>query len=188
MNYPAASGRGIEKTNKFRAESVRLQEYDYSMEGAYFVTICTKNKKMSLGYIVRGQFRNTPQSKIIQKCWLDLPKHYPNCVLDEFVIMPNHVHSIIIINNPTVETGLKPVSTAVNSRHSLSEMVRAFKTFSAREINILQATQGQPFWQSRFYDHIIRNNYELNRIRQYIIDNPSNWEKDRNNNVENLYI
>ncbi len=173
--------------NKFHAESARLQEYDYSMEGAYFVTICTRGKEHRFGKIVNGQLLGTPQSKITQKYWLALPKHYPNCVLDEFVIMPNHVHGIIIINNPTVETGLKPVSTAVNSKHPLSEMVRAFKTFSAREINILQGTQGQPFWQSRFYDHIIRNNYELNRIRQYIIDNPFNWGKDRNN-IENLYI
>ena len=94
-----------------------------------------------------------------------------------------------------METGLKPVSTTRprkiggygKKRYSLSEIVRGFKTFSARKINELQNTQRKPFWQSRFYDHIIRNERSLNKIRKYIQQNPRIWERDKNN-IENLYM
>lgn len=159
--------------NRYRIESTRLQNYDYSNDGAYFVTICTKNRECHLGEIVNGEMTETIQGKIIRESWLDLPNHYRNCILDEFIVMPNHVHGIIFIDNDSVETGLKPVS--------LSEIMRGFKTFSARKINEYLNTQETPFWQSRFYDHIIRNENELARIREYIIDNPLKWELDENN-------
>lgn len=82
-------------------------------------------------------------------------------------------------NQTPVETGFKPVSTA--TIHGLSEIIRAFKTFTARKINNFQKTPGLPFWQQRYYDRIIRNEKELNNIRQYIIDNPKNWERDELN-------
>ena len=188
---------------KYRIPSTRLQTWDYSNDGAYFVTICTKNREYSFGTIKNEKLTETQQSKICLQCWLDLPNHYHNCILDEFTIMPDHVHGIIFIDNdlptiPAVETGLKPVSTAVSTdkpvsitkiskQYSLSEIIRGFKTFTARKINEHQNTQGQPFWQSRFYDRIIRNENELNHIREYIINNPLQWETDKNN-LENLYI
>ncbi len=108
--------------------------------------------------------------------------------------MPNHVHMIIFIENkfydnnigggtPFVETGFKPVST-VNSlikHHSISEIVRGFKTFTSRQINIIDHTPGRKFWQERFYEHVIRHEHALNNIRRYIINNPIRWERDRNN-------
>ena len=169
---------------KFKVESARLQDYNYSQEGAYFVTICTKDKKWSLGKIVNQKFLDTSQSKIVRRCWLDLPNHYPECLLDEFIIMPNHIHGIIIINRK-VETGFKPVST--QSHYSLSEIIRGFKTFSAKQINKIQSTHGKPFWQSRFYDHIIRNDESLNKIREYIAVNPQNWHNDKNNLQNFIY-
>ena len=152
------------------------------------------------------------QTEIVTECWLDLPAHYTNCVLDKLIIMPNHVHGIIIIDNEiaetglklnntivatglkpdkvvVVETGLKPVSTAgrVAKPYPLSEIIRGFKTFSTRRTNEYQNTRGKPLWQSRFYDHIIRNGEELKRIRQYIIENPLKWELEKNNH-ENLFM
>jgi REP element-mobilizing transposase RayT len=191
--------------NRYRIESTRLKDYDYSRDGAYFITICTKNREHFFGEINNLKI-NTTQAEIAEECWFDLPYHYPNCRLDEFAVMPNHVHGIIIIDNsvynPTddgceinggddtmsVETGFKPVSTMNGTkRHSLSEMIRAFKTFTARRINEIQNSKGQSFWQTRFYDRIIRNENELNRTRKYIIDNPRRWEKDRNNK-KNIFM
>ncbi len=185
---------------KYRIESTRLKDYDYSLNGAYFVTICTKNSMHLFGSIVDQKLIPNRQAGIVTECWLGFPAHYTNGVLDKFIIMPNHVHGIIIIdneiaetglklNNTIVETGLKPVSTAgrVAKPYSLSEIIRGFKTFSARRINEYQNTKGKPFWQSRFYDHIIRNVEELKRIRQYIIENPLKWELEKYNH-ENLFM
>jgi REP element-mobilizing transposase RayT len=179
--------------NKYRIESTRLKGYNYSNNGAYFVTICTQKRQYFFGSITE----NHPNKKIATQCWLDLPNHYPNCFLDVFVVMPNHVHGIIIIDNAMVETGFKPVSTAqtslkpvsttMNKKYSLSEIIRGFKTFSARKINESQNTQGTPFWQPRFYDRIIRNEKELNGAREYIMSNPFKWDLDKNN-IENLYM
>ena len=174
---------------KYRIESTRLKDYDYSRNGAYFVTICTKNSRHLFGSIVDQKLIPNRQAEVVTECWLDLPAHYTNCVLDKFIIMPNHVHGIIIMDNEIVETGLKPVSTAgrVAKSYSLSEIIRGFKTFSARKINEYQNTRGKAFWQSRFFDHIIRNREELKRIRQYIIENPLKWELEKNNH-ENLFM
>lgn len=166
--------------SKYRIKTTRLQNYDYSWDGAYFITICTKNREHFFGEIIDGLLQETESAKICRACWSDLPNHYPNCILDLFVIMPNHVHGIIFIKNFRIETGLKPVSTEPK-QYSISEIIRGFKTFTARKINDFQNTQGISFWQSRFYDHIIRNDDALDRIRQYILDNHANWEKDRNN-------
>jgi REP element-mobilizing transposase RayT len=160
---------------KYRTESTRLKEYDYSKNGAYFITICTKNREHFFGDIIDGKLLETKRSKICLACWLDLPNHYENCILDFFVIMPNHVHLIIFIENND------------DKKYPVSEIIRGFKTFTARKINDFQNTTGTPFWQSRFYDRIIRTEDELSRIRQYVQNNPANWENDRNN-VENIYM
>ena len=145
---------------KYRIDSTRLANWDYSNDGAYFITLCTNNREYYFGDIVNCELTDTIQSKISMECWLDLPNHYTNCLLDKFVIMPNHVHGVIIIDNDRhKKTGLKPVSTE-EKRYPLSEIVRGFKTFSARKINQYQNTPGRPFWQQRYYDHIIRDEDE----------------------------
>jgi len=179
--------------DKYRIESIRLPEYDYSQAGYYFITVCVKNREYKFGEMMVGKLIKTPLANIVEQCWFDLPNHFRQCILDEFIVMPNHIHGIIIINDnqttTVVETGFKPVSTMLsatlphnaNKRYSLSEMVRAFKTFSARRINELENSPGQQFWQTGFYDRIIRNESELFRIRGYIKNNPINWKIDRNN-------
>ncbi len=183
---------------RYRIESTRLPYWDYSNQGYYFITICVKNRICDLGQIVNGKMQLSPLGQIVKKCWRDLTKHYCDCRLDAFVIMPNHVHGIIRINaryncnRRPVEAGFKPASTgfALNQRHfndyptgrySVSEIIRGFKTFSARRINQHRGTLGRQFWQSRFHDHIIRNEESLYKIRMYIKNNPINWLKDRNN-------
>ncbi len=163
--------------NKYRIKSIRLQNWDYSSNGAYYITICTKNRECLFGNIVAGKMTLNDLGEIVNQCWFDLPNHYGNCKLDEFVIMPDHIHGIIIIDNDHgsihVEAGLKPAST--NKRHGLFEIVRGFKTFSSRKINKMQNLFYFQ-WQRDYFEHIIRNENELNRIRAYIINNPFKWE------------
>jgi putative transposase len=170
-------------------KSIRLKGYDYTRPGAYFVTICFHGGDRELGYIANGQIRLSPIGEIVSHAWHDLPNHYPHILLDEFMIMPNHVHGIIILaERPVVGAGLRPAPTgpaptgpAPTPCHGLSEIVRAFKSFSARRINEYRNTPGVPVWQRNYYEHIIRDDRSLNAIRQYIHSNPQNWKYDRNN-------
>ena len=163
--------------NKYRVETTRLQNWNYASDGRYFITICTNGREHIFGVVEQGIMQLNQYGRIAEQCWFDLPNHYSNLILDAFIVMPNHLHGIMIINNTAVETGLKPVSTASNG-HGIFEFVRALKTFSSRRMNELDNTPGKSRWQSRFHDHIIRNEQELHRIRRYILNNPSQWEKD----------
>ena len=133
--------------------------------------------------------------KIAEDCWNGLPKHYTNIGLDTFVIMPNHVHGIVLVGagfKPALSlnangkiihpgqtgAGLKPAPTCKN--HCLSEIVRSFKAFSFRQINKIRNSPSVPVWQRNYYEHIIRNEAELNKIREYIFNNPQSWESDEN--------
>lgn len=172
--------------------SIRLKEYDYSQAGAYFVTVCAWKKENIFGEIKNGEMLLNEYGEIVTKCWDDLPHHYHHAQLDEFVIMPNHVHGIIVIN---VGAGLKPARIDVDNKdknragfkpaptqcHGLSEIVRAFKTFSSRHVNATRNTPGVSVWQRNYFEHIIRNDRELHTIRQYIRYNPLKWDEDEEN-------
>ena len=111
-----------------------------------------------------------------------MPARFPTVSIDTFVVMPNRVHVIICMWILRVGAGLKPAPTGTRpTRHALPEIVRGFKTFSARRINESRGTIGARFWQRNYYERVIRNGEELNRVRQYIIDNPAHWEEDREN-------
>jgi REP element-mobilizing transposase RayT len=115
--------------------------------------------------------------------WNELPQHYDNIQLDEFAIMPNHMHGIIVITDPatvTVGAGFKPAPTIgiAATKHGLPEIVRALKTFSARKINEWRKTRGERLWQRNYWEHIIRNKQSYQNIANYIINNPANWEND----------
>jgi putative transposase len=157
----------------------RLREYDYSKDGHYFVTICVKNRLECLGKIYNERMIPNENGKIVIKCWDDLPNHYHNIRLDGFIMMPNHVHAIIIIKNPIVGNGFKPFPT---KKYNLSEIIRGFKTFSSRKINEQRNITDKFQWQKSFYDHIIRNEKSLNKIREYIQNNPLQWHLDVENN------
>ena len=156
--------------------------YDYSLAGMYFVTICVQKHTCLFGEIVDGEMVLNDYGKIIQTVWDKLPQHYDNIQLDEFVIMPNHIHGIIVITGDaaTVGAGFKPAPTitATPTKHGLPEIVRALKTFSARKINELRNLQGEKLWQRNYWEHIIRNEQSYQRIANYIINNPQNWNND----------
>jgi putative transposase len=164
--------------------SIRLPDYDYSQPGAYFVTIVAWQRECLFGEIADGEMRLNQFGKIVERAWFDLPKHYPHVELGTFYIMPNHVHAVIVI---TVGAGLRPAPTEpapTMARHPLSEIVRAFKSFSARRINELRKTQGIPVWQRNYYERIIRDDEEHNRIHLYIEANIDNWAMDDENPVK----
>ncbi|MCX8093838.1 MAG: transposase [Candidatus Goldbacteria bacterium] len=169
--------------NKYRVETIRLKNWDYSNDGYYFITVCTKNKIPIFGFIKNGEMILNKNGQIIKEIWEELPKHYNNIKLHEIVIMPDHIHGIIEIQNKNVETPLKGVSknciikllqpvSSKKKKYSLSEIIRGFKTFSARKINELEQKVGRTIWQERFYDHIIRNEKEYEYISEYIKNNP----------------
>jgi REP element-mobilizing transposase RayT len=160
--------------------STRLKGYDYTQAGGYFVTICTKEWVHLFGDIQNGEMIINNLGRIVQHQWLDLPKHYAGVELDDFIVMPNHFHGVIIINGIVttkrnlVGAGLKPAPTNTKN-HGLPELIRAFKTFSARKINKVNGNQAPTIWQRGYFDRVIRNVSELDRIREYIRANPENY-------------
>jgi REP element-mobilizing transposase RayT len=148
-------------------KSPRLKDYDYSQSGAYFVTICTHQRQYFFGEIRDEQMHLSIAGKIVAERWHDIPNHYPNVELDAFVVMPNHLHGIVVIHDTR----------------------DAFKTYLGRVINAYKGAvtaQGRrditsvgQVWQARYYDHIIRNEPDLQRIREYIEYNPARWEQDK---------
>jgi putative transposase len=173
---------------KFNRRSIRLKGYDYSQPGAYYITICTYQRQCLFGKVEHQEMVLNESGRIVWQCWQDLPNHYAHVCLDEFTIMPNHLHGILIlmeidppIGDPTTEmvgAGFKPAPTQNCRRHALPEIIRGFKTFSSRRVNDALTSPGAPLWQRNYYEHIIRNETELDAIRQYICQNPLNWEKD----------
>jgi len=175
-----------------RRRSIRLKGYDYSRAGAYFITICTHARACLFGEIVDGKMRLNDAGRMVQGCWDAIPKHFPDVVTDECVVMPNHIHGIVWVGKgtacrapttchvPTVEQFGKPVSG------SLPTIIRSFKSAVTKRINESHGAAGAPVWQRNYYEHIIRDDESLNQIRQYIIDNPAQWAMDRENpNREN---
>ena len=194
--------------NKYRIESKRLQSWNYSRRGSYFITICTKDRLCRFGEMENGCLTNQTNKNIVLKYWNNLPQHYHNIKLGEIVVMPDHIHFIItILNNDAVvddvsvnaihELHLQKQTCELNQQSQppqdsnprlyqrrkmlLSKIIGRLKMQVAKEINAIEQTTGQPFWQRNYYDRIIRDHREYYQIRQYIRSNPANWEKDRNN-------
>jgi putative transposase len=169
-------------SQRHRRRSIRLRGFDYSQPGAYFVTVCTKDRAPILGSVDNWQMHLNEFGSIVRECWCDLPNHYPYVQLDEFVLMPNHIHGILIIC-PDVGAGSEPAPTPpiTQKRHGLPEIIRSLKTFSARRINELRGTPDTAVWQRNYWEHIIRNGKSLDRIRAYISTNAERWHLDREN-------
>jgi REP-associated tyrosine transposase len=169
--------------------SIRLRDYDYRQNGVYFVTICTLNREHTFGDITDdGKMIANRFGDIVIECWNAILLHYPQVETDAFVLMPNHLHGIIVISDAAV--GARhvlplPTPQTATFRHplarSLSSIVGAFKSAVTKHVNILQDTPGAPLWQRNFYDQIIRNESMLHAIRQYIESNPANWAFDDEN-------
>ncbi len=173
--------------NKYRMSSARLQSWNYGWNGFYFVTICTKNRKEYFGSISDGKMELTCTGVLAYVFWHEIKNHAKNVIPGEFIIMPNHIHGILILTgNDGGRDKACLVSTAMDTnigkqrfqnqgKNTISSIVGSYKSVVSKYANRL----GYEFaWQSRFFDRIIRNRRELNRVTGYIINNPLNWNND----------
>ena len=164
-----------------------MQNFDYKNNGAYFVTVCTKKMEYRLGKIKGGKMVYSIYGKIVRKFWFNIPNHFQNVELDEFIVMPNHIHGIVILTGCRGTACRAPTNVPYRrkfskpEKNSLSTIIRSFKSAVTRQINLIQHSPGEPFWQRSFYDHIIRTKKELFKIREYIHHNPQNWDHDEEN-------
>lgn len=173
----------------YRINSNRLQYFDYSQPGSYFITICTANRCYLFGNVIQGKMMLNDIGKIVLKEWLRTQqlRNYVN--LDVVQIMPNHLHGIVTIQqrcNPCRDV-LQYVSTSTlipkpsfqSPSHSLGAIIRGFKSSTTKQIKIMKNNPNLKLWQANYHEHIIRNDEELDRIRRYIVRNPLKWEIDR---------
>jgi len=162
--------------------SVRLKEYDYSQAGAYFVTVCTHRRECLFGEVAEGKMHLSEVGMVLQAVWDKLPHRYSNTGIDVDMIMPNHFHGIITIDVGAIHESPLRMPTLTSSRRKmlLSKMLGYFKMNSAKQINQLRATPGQPVWQRNYYEHVIRNEIDLEETREYIQNNPLKWLEDEN--------
>ena len=177
--------------NKYRIDSARLASWDYSNPGLYFITICTKDRINFFGEISDNEMYLNEIGEIADKFWGDIPDHFHDVELGEFIIMPNHVHGIIIINELHQQSSQTHVETRhalslLNKtthprfrnpgKHTISSMVGSFKSAVTKSARLINIDFG---WQSRFHDHIIRSNDDYKRISNYIKYNPANWMRGK---------
>jgi len=169
---------------KYRVESARKKDWDYSLPGRYFVTICTKNKRQYFGRMIQEIMDLSLVGKYAAKCWEEIPTHHTNVGIDDFIVMPNHIHGIIVISGPERLPKLRmrgeirriPALSEIHpTAGSLGAVVGSFKS----AVTYWCKTESRDFaWHSRFHDRIIRGKNSLKAVREYIRDNPRNWHKD----------
>jgi REP element-mobilizing transposase RayT len=161
-----------------------LRAYDYAQVGAYFITIVTHKRVCLFGEIIDGGMRINRAGSIAQWTWAELPKHFRGIKTDQFVIMPNHIHGIIHITNIVVGAQhAAPAKSHVQSA-SLGAIVRSFKSAVSKRCKEQAVIPGATIWQRNYYDHVIRNENELIRIREYIATNPLRWSLDPENPLQ----
>ena len=186
--------------------SLRLKGYDYAQNGLYFITICCQDRVHWFGNVVNGEMKLNENGKIAQQCWLEIPEHFPDVTLHEFIIMPNHIHGIVeivgankyspqnIMENISPEIGANvfpdktganvfPDKTGANvysplrsPSKTIGSVVRGFKIGVMKRIR--STSDVKTIWQRNYYEHIIQNEHSFDRISEYIINNPLNWGKD----------
>jgi putative transposase len=164
-------------------QSLRLRGYDYTQCGAYFVTFCAWERRSLFGEILDGQLRLNALGSVVEEAWFVLPTHFPSVELDASVVMPNHMHGVVIIGvaaQHAAPSRPSPAKFAVTPG-SLGANVRSFKSAVTRRANELRMPFGAQLWQRNYYEHVIRNDESLDRIRQYITTNPARWELDAEN-------
>ncbi len=176
---------------KRNRRSIRLKNYDYSQSGAYFVTICTQNHICLFGDIVEGEMILNDLGRIVQEEWIKTEQLRPNVSCGKFVVMPNHFHGILIINESRrgvlqyarTSTQYAPTRQYAPTEfkspsQTIGAIVRGFKSTVTKQINQIRQTPGQKCWQRNYYEHIIRNDDDYQRINEYIENNPLKWALD----------
>ena len=167
--------------------SIRLARYDYSQDGAYFLTLCVRARLSIFGQIVDGVMQLNECGSLVASEWCRTSAIRPRVALEEFVVMPNHFHAIIAI-----EDSRRGVLSYAHPRfqspsQSLGSIVRGLKSATTTLINSMRNSPGAPVWQRNYYEHVIRNESELIRIREYIFNNPHQWSLDRENPLKGVY-
>ncbi len=179
----------------FHHRSIRPPEFDYTRSGAYYVTLVTQDRVERFGDLAGGEMRLNPLGKIVAATWNCLPAHFP-IQLDAWVIMPNHFHAILWICEDDRNVRAKHSAKAIGSGDtqpgrmprpspaagtksgSLNAIAQNFKSVTTRKVNAYLKTAGQPLWQRNYYEHVIRDDEDLDRIRLYIQTNPLYWDRD----------
>ena len=164
---------------------IRLKEYDYSQAGGYFITTCTYNREYLFGQVVNYQMMLNKTGETVKQWWLKLEDKFINVKLDNYVVMPNHIHGIIVVIEKDKVGAIHelPLQSGMMLRRQMliPKTVGYFKMNSAKYINRLRDAMGHPLWQRNYYEHVIRNENELDRITEYIQNNPLKWDLDREN-------
>jgi len=189
--------------NKHHRKSIRLKGYDYAKEGLYFITVCCQDRICLFGEVKDGKMMLNDAGKVAEECWLAIPNHFPNVVLHEHVVMPNHIHGVIEIaedkrlsstnavvrakniSPPSFEDEVQNLSSKsllggaknLSPLRTVGSIVRGFKIGVTKWMR--QNTKIYDVWHRNYYEHIIRNEQAYNNISNYIINNPTNWEKDK---------
>ncbi len=159
----------------YRIPSARATWWDYGQNGVYFITICTHNREHYFGKVIADEMQLSDIGRIASECWMQIPYYFPFVTLDAFIVMPNHVHGIIIIDKDKPSTSDTENKFQPQSQN-LASIVRGYKTgvtIKARNIH------ADFKWQPRFHEHIIRNGTSYNIIADYIVNNPLRWAKDK---------
>ena len=174
------------ENSKLDRKSIRLPNYDYTQDGAYFISLVTHNRECLLSDVVDGQLELRTIGKIVNDVWKSIPLHFPQASVDHFVIMPNHIHGIITIVGarhkvsslrrqavPLLERFGKPTSG------SIPTIIRSFKSEATRRVNIMRKSPGVKLWLRNYYEHVIRDEQGFQSIVEYILANPQNWHDDK---------
>ncbi len=176
-----------------RRRSIRLKDYDYSQPGAYFVTICTRNRERVLGEIVGGTVTLSPVVDLVQTTWLAIRHNYPGVDVDEFIVMPSHLHGIILLTGATdLGKADQDQGEAIGQARGpgptspLPDVVHRFKSLTTARYRQGVKRDGQlrssdRLWQRNYYEQVIRDDDDLDRVREYIAGNPASWDDDEYN-------
>ena len=197
------------KRDRHHRRSIRLKGYDYTSPGAYFITICTYQRQCLFGEIINGEMQLNKCGQIAAECWNEIPNHFRQTKLDNYVIMPNHIHGILVITD-TPRRGMAmpcpydrprphgrgmalpcPYGRQQDTQplikrqfgkpiaQSIPTIIGSFKSAVTKRINIVRHAKGTPVWQRNYYDHIIRDDASMQHIRHYIQNNPRSWQSDQ---------
>lgn len=161
----------------FARRSIRLRDYDYSLSGAYFVTLCAHQRQCLFGNIQDGTMCLNLLGQTIQNCWNNIPIHFSKVELDAFVVMPNHIHAIVLLTDTEEIPLQQKASSSGPKQGSLGAVIGQFKSSVTRQFKQDSGAFG-PLWQRNYYEHIVRSETALNHIRTYIDINPAKWADD----------
>jgi putative transposase len=177
--------------NKYRIDTTRLKNWDYGGIGFYFITICTQNREYYFGDIVQNdgtqnvetqnfaslpELHPNPIGKIAHQYWCEIPNHFPFVVLDEFVIMPNHVHGILYFDKPDYEFRIPQPNKFAPQSQNLASVIRGYKA-AVKKYATMNSIEFK--WQPRYHDHVVHTERELQAIRRYIQNNPKKWQENQ---------